>query len=236
MEDMSAMKRLASLIIVFAGLLIFTAAAHAETNYRFELYGAAAFPMHKDFEIGPPQVFGLIPGQEEFTTGVRGGIRFGVDGLERWGQDFTYSYGLNDAKILIDQSGEFAFTSRSHQFAYNALFYPGGLKRKLVPFVTAGVGGTIFTVSDKTVNQGYFAGFGKLEPHTSFAFNAGGGFRCQINDVFGLRFDVRDWMSHPPRYGIPTSSEFSDVMTLPVSGVFHQVETSVGFVIHFKTK
>jgi opacity protein-like surface antigen len=225
-----------SVLIVFAGLLIFAVSAQAENYYRVEFYGATTMPAHKDFEIGPPQFFGALPGKEKFERGPRGGIRFGVDGSGHWGEEFSYSYGLNDAKILIAPSGEFDFTSRSHQFGYNLVLYPGNSKKTFVPFVTGGVGATIFTVSNKTINEGYFAGLGKLQPHTSFTFNAGAGFRFQINSVYGFRVDVRDYMSHPPRYGIPAHSDLSDALVLPVTGIFHQVETSVAFVIRFKSK
>jgi hypothetical protein len=70
-----------------------------------------------------------------------------------------------------------------------------------------------------------------METHTSFTFNAGGGFRYQFGN-FGFRLDVRDWMSHPPRFGIPASSDQMEFV-LPVHGVFHQLEASVALVYRF---
>lgn len=230
------MKLYSTIILAIASVLMIAISAHAETNYRFEIYGAAYIPVHKDFEIGPPQFMGSLPGAQKFRTGARGGIRVGVDGLGHWGQDITYSYGMNDSRIVIFQNGEFDFTSRSHQFAYNVLLYPGGAVKKLCPFVTAGAGGTIFTVSNLTASHGLFAGLGEMKPHTSFTFNVGGGFRYQFNKTYGIRFDIRDWMSHPPRHGIPEKSASPSEMALPISGVFHQPEASIAFVIHFKTK
>lgn len=230
------MKRHAWLIMAFAGLLIMAASAHAETYYRFELYGSANIPLDKNFEIGLPQSTVPLQGKLTFSPGVRAGLRVGVDGLGHWGQDISYSYGINATQISVPTNGSFAFTGRSHQFAYNAVFYPGGLRaKKVYPYLTAGAGGTIFTLSQATIDQGLAAGLGKLQTHTSFVFNAGGGIRFQFNDRYGLRLDARDWMSHPPRYGIPASSNDPGAFVFPVNGVFHQIELSIGFVYCFRS-
>ena len=219
-----------------ASLLVLAASAQAETSYRFEMYGSGNFPFDKDFEIGQPQSSVRLQGHYSFSPGVRGGVRFGVDGLGHWGQDFFYSYGTNATKIAVVPNGEFAFTGRSHQFGYNVLCYPGGLRpRKAYPFLTAGAGGTIYTVSQSTINDGIAMGLGTLQTHTSFIFNAGGGLRYQFTNNYGFRLDVRDWMSHPPRYGIPASSSDPSASVFPVAGVFHQLEVSVAFVYCFRS-
>lgn len=225
------MKRHAILIVAFAGVLIIAASAHAETYYRFELYSSANIPLDKNFEIGLPQSTVPLHGSLTFSPGVRGGIRVGVDGVGHWGQDISYSFGTNAAKISVPSNGSFAFTSRSHQFAYNAVLYPGGLRaKKVYPYLTAGAGGTIFTLSQTDIDRGLTAGLGKLQTHNSFVFNAGGGIRVQFNDHYGLRLNARDWMSHPPRYGIPASSDDPAASVFPVNGIFHQIELSIGFV------
>jgi opacity protein-like surface antigen len=231
------MKRYSSCIIVFASLLILAASAQAETNYRFELYGSGNLPIDKSFEVGPPQSTVPLEGEHQFSLGVRGGVRFGVDGSGHWGQDISYSYGTNATKIVVVPNGEFAFTHRTHQFAYNAVFYPGGLRaKKMYPYLTAGAGGTIFTLSQATINEGMMRGLGELEPHTSFTFNFGGGVRYQFNNGCGIRVDVRDWMSHPPRYGIGAESNDPNAFVFPVEGIFQQVEFSIGFVYVFGSK
>jgi opacity protein-like surface antigen len=229
------MRRYVLLILVFVVLCILAASAHAQTYYRFEVYGSANIPSEKGFQIGMPQSTTPLDGKLHLSPGLRGGVRFGVDGLHHWGQDITYSYGTNAAKIRVNQNGEFAFTSRTHQFAYNAIFYPAGTGHaRLIPYITAGAGGTIFTVSQKSINEAFFEGLGKLQNHVSFTFNAGGGVRIQFTDNVGIRLDVRDWMSHPPRYGIPESSSDPQRFVFPVNGVFHQVEASVAFVYCFR--
>jgi hypothetical protein len=180
------MKRHASLIIAFASFLIMAASAHAEHSYRFELFGAVSIPFDKDFSIGLPQTTVPLQGEFKVSPGARGGVRLGTDGMGRWGQDISYSYGANASKIVVKQNGDFAFTSRSHQFAYNVLYYPGGLRSKeFYPYLTAGAGGTIYTLSQASINEGMQAGLGKLRTHTSFTGNVGAGFRYQANGKCG---------------------------------------------------
>jgi opacity protein-like surface antigen len=229
------MRKYVLVLVIFVSLCILAASARAQTYYRFEVYGSANVPRDKDFEIAMPQSTTPMKGEFQMSPGVRGGVRFGVDGLRHWGQDITYSYGINAAKIRVNQNGEFAFTSRTHQFAYNAVFYPARLNTsKAIPYITAGAGGTFFTLSQVSINQAFAQGLGTLKNHVSFTFNVGGGVRVQFNDNVGIRFDVRDWMSHPPRYGIPESSTDPQTFVFPVNGVFQQIELSVGFVYCFR--
>jgi len=229
------MRRYVLLFVIFVSLCILAASAHAQTYYRFEVYGSANVPRDKDFEIAMPQSTIPLRGKFQMSPGVRGGVRFGVDGLNHWGQDITYSYGTNAAKIMVNPNGEFAFTSRTHQFAYGPVFYPAGLNRsRVIPYITAGAGGTIYTLSQASINRAFSEGLGSLQNHISFTFNVGGGVRVQLNDNVGIRFDLRDWMSHPPRYGIPASSSDPQTFVFPVNGVFQQIEFSVAFVYCFR--
>jgi opacity protein-like surface antigen len=231
-----SMKRYTCCVVALAGLLILAASAYAETSYRFELYGAGNLPIDEKFVIGLPQFEVPIQGEHQFSFGARGGLRVGADGSGRWGQDILYSYGTNAAKIAVHSNGDFAYMQRTHQFAYNAVFYPGGLSgsKKVFPYLTAGAGGIIFTLSQKAIRDAMDKGLGQLQTHTTFAFNVGGGVRYQFTDHCGIRFDVRDWMSHPPRYGIVAESTNPDTFVFPVNGVFQQVEFSIGLV--FSTK
>jgi hypothetical protein len=233
-----SMKQYACCTVALAGLLILAASAYAETSYRFELYGAGNLPIDKKFDIGLPQSTVPLNGEHQFSLGVRGGLRVGVDGSGRWGQDIIYSYGTNASKIAVHSNGDFAFVQRSHQFAYNAIFYPGGLgnSKKVFPYLTAGAGGDIFTLSQKAIRDATDRGLGQLKAHTTFAFNVGGGFRYQFNDLCGIRLDVRDWMSHPPRYGIVAESKDPDTFVFPVKGMFQQLEFSIGLVFSSRHK
>jgi hypothetical protein len=45
--------------------------------------------------------------------------------------------------------------------------------------------------------------------------------------------DVRDYMTRPPRFGLPEKSDDPDAVVFPASGVFHQIEASFAVVFYF---
>ena len=235
------MKRLAEFSIPLAVLLAVAMPSFAETQYRFEVFGAGSKPMKKNFEITVPQSSVPLQGTQQFSLGARGGVRLGTDGRGHWGQDFIYSYGTNPTKIVNQSnSGQFSFMSRTHQFSYNALWYPGGSgvgKRSgMFPYLTAGVGGTFHTLSQSTVNEALDpnrGGLGKLHNENVFDFNAGGGVRARLNSLYGIRVDVRDYMSRAVRYGLPRTSSDPRATVFPVGGVLHRIEFSIGLVFYF---
>ncbi len=220
--------------VLFSVAILFAVAipSIAQTQYRFELFGAASFPQDKEFQITAPQSLVPISIKHQMSVGGRGGVRFGTDGKRYWGQEFSYSYGTNASKIINQTAGgDFALTNHSHMFAYNALWYPGGLEAKHVfPYLTAGAGANITTVGQNATR----AGSSDLKTDTSFAFNAGGGVRFRVNSIYGFRIDVRDHMSRPLRYGLPVSSSDPSAAVFPAKGIFHQLQISFAFVYHFK--
>jgi len=233
------MTKTARFFIPLAVLLAASTAA-AQTKYRFELFAAAGMPQDNKFEISTPQSSTPMKGTHEYSIGARGGVRFGADMWRHWGQDFDYSYGGNATKIVNHfNGGSFGFNTHSHQFSYNLLWYPRVLdpKSKVFPYLTAGVGGTFYRLRQATINEALDparAGLGKLSNESIFAFNAGGGVRFRINDLYGFRVDVRDYLSDPPRFGLPERSDNPSAVVFPVTGIFHHMQISFGFVYYFR--
>jgi opacity protein-like surface antigen len=233
------MKRASRFYTLLAILLFLAAPALAQqkdTQYRFELFAAGNVPISKDFILGLPQFTPAIEGTHRYSAGARGGVRFGADFKKHWGEDIIYSYGFHATKIENKTSGtEFPFNIWSHQIAFNALWYPGGLdeKKRAFPYLTAGGGGTFFVISPETVHKGMDAGLGEIRSENVFAFNAGGGVRMRLSKHAGIRIDARDYMSRPPRFGMPEKSDDPYALVFPASGVFHQVEASFAFVLYF---
>jgi opacity protein-like surface antigen len=221
-----------SLVVFFATTLPLCAQGN-EKKYRFEFFGGVNVPVDKHFEIGPPQSSGLVEANHDFSVGGQGGVRFGIDGARYWGMEYAYSYGSNAGR-LTTSAGTLAFPTHFHQASSNLLFYPWGLdRRKVFPYVTAGLGATFVIISQDTITEAINAGIGPLESETIFAFNAGVGVRFRLSERLGLRLDGRDYMSRALRYGIPQDSNDPFDTVLPVGGVFHQVSGTVGIVIHF---
>jgi opacity protein-like surface antigen len=230
------MKTIVRLFVFTAILPILAAPVLAQTQYRFEVFAAGGFPMDKDFQMGLPQYSPALQGTHSYSAGARGGIRVGADFNRNWGEDIIYSYGSNFSKIVNSTSDtQMALPVRSHQLAFNLLWYPQGVDSdtKIAPYLTAGGGGTFFALTSETVNTAREAGLGELRTENLFAFNAGGGLRVKLGKHVGIRFDGRDYMSRSPRYGLPESSTDPSALVFPASGVFHNLEASFGFVYFF---
>ncbi len=230
------MKPIARFYFILGIMVVTAVPMFAQTQYRLEFFAAGNFPKDKDFYIGLPQYDPPMIGSHQYSPGVRGGVRMGADFKKHWGEDIIYSYGANASVIVNSTSGSrFAFTVRSHQMAINALWYPTGLdaKKKVFPYLTAGVGGTFFVVNSRTVSEALAAGLGKLHTENVFTFNAGGGIRMQMSKHIGVRLDGRDYMSRTPRFGLPESSDDPAAVVFPTTGVFHQFEASFAFIYYF---
>jgi hypothetical protein len=221
-------------------VVLFSIPALASSRYRLEFFAAGNMPQEKKFEIAYPQSTVPMKGTYEWSPGARGGIRFGSDYQRHWGGDFEYSYGANATRILNHYNGgRFGFTVHSHQFSYNLIWYPRTLdsERRVFPYFSGGAGTTFYQLSPSTTNEALDpnrAGLGKLRNESIFTYNVGGGLRFRINSVWGLRLEVRDYISAPPRYGLPETSDDANQIVFPVHGQFHQIQASVAFVYYFK--
>ena len=231
---------------------------------RLEFYGGITIPQDKDFDIDFPQFPQLNPVRgsytHDFSPGAHGGIRIGVDSKGHFGQDIDYSYGTYASKIVNRASGEslFSFTPRVHQISWNVLWYPGGAQSegKVFPYLTVGVGGTVNSLSQRTATATFPLTLEEslnrhLRTDNTFTFNAGFGARFRLNKRYGVRVDVRDYMSRALRYGFlkfpheplpliidPDTGKVLQEPTpfespLPIGGLFHRITASVGFVYYF---
>jgi hypothetical protein len=230
------MKKFARFCPSLAILFVLAAPAFAQTQYRFEAFGAGSFPLDKEFLIGVPQYSPPLRIKHEYSAAARGGVRFGADFKKHWGEDIIYSYGKYSTKLKNLTIGtEFPFSVQAHEVAVNMLWYPAAYdaKKKILPYVTAGVGTTFFVIGAEDVNAAAEAGLGKLESDNVFTFNVGGGITIHFREHIGFRVDGRDYMSTLPTFGIPKSSSNPSELVFPASGVFHRLEASFAFVYYF---
>ncbi len=231
---MKMTARIVALVVVVA--LVMPLSYAKEKKYRFELFAGGNFPGTKNFTISYPQTASPLKGSQEFSPGFQGGARIGIDTHKYWGMDYVYSFGINTGKIVTPY-GQFSFNNRFHQAHADVLFYPWSLDRKqFYPYLIAGVGATFANTTQNAIEEALDparAGIGPLTNEIFFAFNAGAGARVRLSERYGIRFDVRDYMSKPVRYGIPKTSNDPNAAVLPTSGVFHQLAATFALVIHF---
>ncbi len=233
--QMTKTIRVLLLIAVVVGLAMPGIAAD-EKKYRFEFFGGASWPVSKHFTIGYPQSLEPIQGDQDFSIGPRGGVRFGIDGARHWGQDYTFSYGQN-ASSVNTPVGSLPFTNHFYEATTNVLYYPQSfVGHKTNFFLTAGLGAMWVTVNDSALKNApivFQAAIPELQNEVKFSFNAGMGVRFRLSERFGVRFDVKDYMSPAIRYGLPASSQDPNAVVFPVENTFHQLFASFSLVIHF---
>jgi hypothetical protein len=231
--EMKTIARFCPSLVLFVCMV---APALAQTEYRFEVYGAGNVTKDKPFMVGLPQFSPPLEGVYETSPGGRAGLRMGVDFKKYWGEDIIYSYGAAASKIVNSTSDiRFPLSVRSHVFAVNGLWYPRGMdeKKRFFPYVTAGVGASFFVLTNRSINESKEGGLGELYSENLLAFNAGGGVRARWNRHMGFRIDARDFMSRSPRFGMPASSYDPSALVFPAGGTFHQFEVSIAFVYYF---
>ncbi len=61
----------------------------------------------------------------------------------------------------------------------------------------------------------------------------GEGIEARLNRWIGIRFDVKDYISAIPRFGLDETSSGPGAVFFPVSGAVNNVETAAGIVFYF---
>jgi hypothetical protein len=198
--------------------------------------GGTAYTKNK-FDIPFPQSATPIPTTVGFDNSIRGGIRLNVFNGGHWGEEFFYSYEPNQATI---QRGTSASPTKLdiqvHNFGINALFYPSpDEERKVRPFVSFGLGGTIYRPTQEArqaaadPNRANLPGFGLSK---EFALNYGLGIKSRFNNRFGFRVDARGFLGRNPSFSMPRESNNPSATVLPAGGAIHTLEASAGVIFY----
>ena len=118
----------------------------------------------------------------------------------------------------------------------NTLYYFGGDERATVrPFLTAGIGGTLYRPTDeaKTIAndpaRGNLPGF---KESFMFASNYGWGMKIRASDRVGFRIDARGFVGKSPTFGLPRASPDPAATVFPAGGAIHNAEVSAGIVFY----
>jgi hypothetical protein len=140
---------------------------------------------------------------------VRIGARLSVNSWEFLGHEISYAYqrsGLNFGEQ--DQGG-----MTIQNFYYNFVVHATRQGTVVRPFVTGGGGFSSFFPPGFSS----FSGAGD----TQFGYNYGAGLKIKLTEIYGIRFDVRDYVTGKP-FDLTNSS-----------GGLHNLEYSAGFSLLF---
>jgi len=136
------------------------------------------------------EVLGTIPPTTvSLTDGWRFGFRVTLNNWRFFGHEFGYGY--NRTKLRFsDPSGTQEAGMAIHQGFYNFLVYAIPEGSPVRPFVTGGGHFSNYTPPGTSVTSGGGS--------TKFGINYGGGVKARVSERFGIRFDVRQYVTGKP--------------------------------------
>ncbi len=212
----------------------------SQSGGELNLYGGWSLFTTESFEIGEPQSPTPIPLTFSMEDGLRSGLRINFLTKGKWGSEAYYGYQSTTATFTRADNATrpLELPTQVHQFGANVLYYPLGTEdtdeRFIVPFASAGLGAAIYrpTSEAKRIASDPLQGnISELIESGRFSLNYGFGVRRRLNGMFGVRFDVRGFLSRSPTFGLPDSSEDPTVTVLPLNNLLHSAEVSVGITI-----
>ncbi len=205
------MRNLSILVLGCAWAAFGAAAAYGQAAEASLSMGAGIL---KNNDLGSLGV--TVNGVEQRLSvgnGFRLSARLSLNTWEHFGHEFGYGY--NHTSLQVGTQGSVGMGV--HQGFYDFMVYATPTDSKVRPFVCGGGGFASFFPPGSSA----FSGNGI----TKFSYNYGGGVKAKVTSIYGVRFDIRDYVTGKP-FG--SSSGVTDV-----HGLLHNVEVSAGFEILF---
>jgi opacity protein-like surface antigen len=159
--------------------------------------------------IGESQEFGDEPAEFTVDDGIRIGSRMALNSGTFIGHEFSYAWQRSNLKIAGDSFGNMSI----HNIYYNFVLHATPEGTPVRPFVTGGGGVSVFNPPGVSSLSGY--------GDNKFGYNYGAGVKVKVTDSYGIRFDVRDYVTGKP-FDLPDNS-----------GRLHNLEVSAGFSLLF---
>jgi hypothetical protein len=212
---------------------------NAFAQWELNVFGAGSLYTKNQYQIGYPQSTTPIPGELELDPAARFGLRLGVYTRGRWGQEFFYSFEPNNVRIANGGASPTVtnLRVRVQNYGANALYYLTETESNVFqPFVSAGLGGTLYQIRQEslsTVRSPTGGNLPDINNSNELAFNYGIGFKTHSDGWFGIRFDIRDYVGRTPSFGLARQSIDPTAAVLPTTGVTNNAEMSVGFMFYF---
>ncbi|MFM2126106.1 MAG: hypothetical protein RL328_2557 [Acidobacteriota bacterium] len=190
--------------------LLFTlvCAAPAAWAQYGEVWFSAGQSMYQNSGLGTSAVVGGSQNDFKLGDGFRFAFRIGFNGDGLIGHEVQYAY--SRAQL---QYGSVSQGMAIHNGGYNFLLYANHEGTRVRPFATGGLGFMNFVPPGSSAYQG--GGSNK------FGVNYGGGVKVRVTGPWALRFDIRQYASPKPNFGLALASGW--IRTNEVSG-------GVGFV------
>ena len=197
------MRRFVILLMLSGGVVATAAAQSAEIGISV---GRSNFSGR---DIGTITSFELGQVPVTLDNGIRIGVRMALNTGYFFGHEFSYAY--QDSGLSFGGGPSDSMTVQNLYYNFVAHATPEGSVVR--PFGTGGVGVSVFFPPGFSS----FSGGGQ----NKLGFNFGGGLKFKLNEIFGLRVDVRDHVTGKP------------FDLAGASGRLHNVEYSTTFSVLF---
>ncbi len=168
--------------------------------------GSSTFPNRNLGQLGAQ---GAVSEFLKLENGVRIAGRFTINNYRFLGHEFGYGY--DHSGLVFGSQGKVGMAV--HQGFYDFLAYALPEGSAFRPFVCGGVGFSTFFPPGTSVSYGNGV--------TKFGYNYGAGVKVKVSPLFGIRLDVRDYVTGKP-FDLPEAR-----------GLLHNLEVSAGFSVLF---
>lgn len=197
-------------------LVFFAASALWAQSGEFWFTGGGSILANHD--IGSPLPNG--PSNDvQLGNGYRLGFRFGLNSAGHIGHEIQCAY--NQTKF-VDHTGTVlpdpgSANTGIFQCGYNVLYYLHATKEnpRVRPFFTGGAHFSDFTLPGSVGLHG-----SNVRP----GGNLGGGVKVRLSTLFGLRLDLREYITGKPNW---------NGLLFNRTGLLYQTEISAGFGVYF---
>jgi opacity protein-like surface antigen len=223
------------LVLVLILLHGFSGWVLAQEKFGFEIggYAGPTFWKERQFQVNAPQAVPPINLVFQYEDKTNYGVRFNLLSRNYWGGELDYSFQRNTVTLTRESFAPVVLDGNVQHFFYNTVLYPFRYnERRIIPFLTAGVGLATYRPSSEARARAAdpkIYGLGNLtELDKRFAFNYGGGLKAVIAPHLGVRADFRHNFSDVPSYGLPKESTNPTQVVLPIQGKLQNYEISAG--------
>jgi opacity protein-like surface antigen len=237
------MRRLlvnASVTLGLSACLSGTTFAQLKDNFELNVFGGGSWSSAKTYDFPYPQVMSVFPisGELRLNRAVRGGVRLGVYSHGHWGEEFFYSYEPNEVEFNASSSPSTTvrLTTQVHNYGANALYYFKEYENGVHPFLSIGIGGTVYRVSPQSTlfaNNPLQGNLLTVHNSNELSMNYGIGLKTRATEWFGFRVDARGFITRTPNLGLPRSSTNPNVSVLPATGGIYTAEATAGLIFYF---
>ncbi len=206
-----------SIAVVFLSAPLLFAQDPTWSSAEWEVSGFAGGSFGHTFQFPTGFVLdGLKIPQFSRTVGMRFGSGYQVGARvtqnldDYWEADLEYTYANQPLRLtnLSPTIQSLSLSQSNSHFSYNISYRALDEDSRFRPYGKVGAGATLFHLNDR--NQATQVGLLSLRDSWKFTMNVGGGFKYLLLDEAVLTFDVKDFISGVPTYGLPPSATIVD--------------------------